>query len=113
VPVILKVTQSNTTSDSNGLANVSPTGGGFSAPVEVDVQATAGTSAVLDDPLLIFPAVSTGNDRAPVETSDHAASDSGAIVSGRDRRCAALSLELVLSIGLLDLGSSLRAEECA
>ena len=67
MPVILKVTQSNTTSDSNGLANVSPTGGGFSAPVEVDVQATAGMSAVLDDPLLIFPAVSTGNGSAPVK----------------------------------------------
>jgi hypothetical protein len=67
MPVILKVTQSSTTTDSNGLANLSPTGGGFSAPVEVDVRATAGTSAVVDDPLLIFPAVSTGNGNAPVK----------------------------------------------
>jgi hypothetical protein len=67
MPVILKVTQNNTTTDSDGLANVSPTGGGFSAPVEVDVQATAGTSAVLDDPLLIFPAASNGNRSAPVK----------------------------------------------
>jgi hypothetical protein len=64
MPVILKVTQTNTTTDSNGLANLSPTGGGFSAPVEVDVQATAGTNAVLDNPLLIFPATSYGNGSA-------------------------------------------------
>jgi hypothetical protein len=64
MPVILKVTQTNTTTDSNGLANLSPTGGGFSAPVEVDVQATAGTSAVLDDPLLIFAPASNGNGSA-------------------------------------------------
>jgi hypothetical protein len=55
MPVILKVTQNNATSDSNGVASVVPTGGGFSPPVEVDVQVTAGTSAVLDDPLLIYP----------------------------------------------------------
>jgi hypothetical protein len=67
MPVILKVTQSNTSSDINGLASVLPSSGGFSAPVEVDVQATAGTSAMLDDPLLIFPAVSTGNGSAPVK----------------------------------------------
>jgi hypothetical protein len=67
MPVILKVTQSNASSDTNGLASVVPSGGGFSAPVEVDVQATAGTSAVLDDPLLIFPAASNGNGRAGVK----------------------------------------------
>jgi hypothetical protein len=64
MPVILKVTQSNASSDSNGLASVVPSSGGFSAPVEVDVQATAGTSAVLDDPLLVFPATSYGNGSA-------------------------------------------------
>ena len=67
MPVILKVTQSNASSDSNGLASVVPSGGGFSAPVEVDVQATAGTSAVLDNPLLIFPAASNGNGSAGVK----------------------------------------------
>jgi hypothetical protein len=68
MPVILKVTQSNTSSDSNGLASVVPSSGGFSAPVEVDVQATAGTSAVLDDPLLVFPATSNGSGRAGVKS---------------------------------------------
>ena len=38
MPVILKVTQSNASSDSNGLASVVPSSGGFSAPVEVDVR---------------------------------------------------------------------------
>jgi hypothetical protein len=67
LPVILKVTQSNATSDSNGLASLVPTGGGFSPPVEVDVQATAGTIAVLDDPMLIFPAASNGKGSAGVK----------------------------------------------
>jgi hypothetical protein len=61
MPVILKVTQYNTTTDSNGLASIVAAGGGFSPPVEVDVLATAGTNAVLNDPLLIFPAPSNGN----------------------------------------------------
>ena len=67
MPVILKVTQNTASSDTNGLTSVVPSGGGFSAPVEVDVQATAGTSAVLDNPLLIFPAVSTANGSTPVK----------------------------------------------
>ena len=67
MPVILKVTQRNASSDTNGLASVVPSSGGFSAPAEVDVQASAGTNAVLDDPLLIFPAVSTENGSAPVK----------------------------------------------
>ena len=64
MPVILKVTQNNATSDSNGLASLVPVSGGFSPPLEVDVQATAGTSAVLDDPLLIFPAASSRSSSA-------------------------------------------------
>jgi hypothetical protein len=64
MPVILKVTQNNASSDRNGLASVVPLSGGFSAPVEVDVQATAGTSAVLDDPLFIFAAAAPGNSGA-------------------------------------------------
>ena len=48
LPVILKVSQSSTTSDMNGFANIVPSASGFSAPVEVDVSVTAGTSAALD-----------------------------------------------------------------
>jgi len=58
MPVILKVTQTNTTSDSNGLASITPSGGGFSAPVEVDVSVSAGTSAFVDDPLFLLPGLS-------------------------------------------------------
>jgi hypothetical protein len=60
MPVILKVTQSIAVTDSNGLASVVPSGGGFSAPVEVDVSATAGTSAFIDNPLFVMPAPPSG-----------------------------------------------------
>jgi len=61
MPVILKVTQSNATTDGNGLASVVPASGGFSPPVEVDVSVSAGTGAFLDDPLLVFPGLSNGS----------------------------------------------------
>ena len=60
-PVILKVTQNLANSDVNGLVSVVPSSGGFSAPVEVDVYATAGTSSWIDDPLQLLPASSGGN----------------------------------------------------
>jgi hypothetical protein len=58
MPVILQVNQSNATSDFNGLATLVPSPGGFSAPLEVDVAISAGTSAWLDDPLFVL-AIST------------------------------------------------------
>jgi hypothetical protein len=61
MPVILQVSQTSTITDLNGLANVVPSNGGFSAPVEVDVMATAGTNAMLDYPLQMLPAVTNGN----------------------------------------------------
>lgn len=61
MPVILKVTQSIAVTDSNGLASVAASGGGFSAPVEVDVLATAGTSAFIDNPLFVMPAPPSGD----------------------------------------------------
>jgi len=67
MPVILKVTQYNASTDSNGLASIVAASGGFSAPVEVDVMATAGTGATLDNPLLIFPPPSNENDSAGAE----------------------------------------------
>lgn len=60
MPVILKVSQSSTTTDINGLANIVPSSGGFSAPVEVDVGVTAGTSAMLDYPLEVLATEATG-----------------------------------------------------
>jgi hypothetical protein len=62
MPVILQVTQTNATSDINGLASVTPSGGSFSPPIEVDVLTTAGTTAVLNDPLEIFPMLSGQTD---------------------------------------------------
>ncbi len=52
-PVILAVSQTNTNSDMNGLANIVPSASGFGAPVEVDVSVTAGDSA-LDYPLQVL-----------------------------------------------------------
>ncbi|MFZ0732879.1 MAG: hypothetical protein WAM79_11190 [Candidatus Sulfotelmatobacter sp.] len=67
MPVILQVSQSNTTSDANGLASLTPSAGGFSPPLEVDVSITAGTSAVLDDALWLLPLQSgTSFKRRPV-----------------------------------------------
>jgi len=56
MPIILQVSQSSTTTDTNGLANIVATRSGFSAPVEVDVAVTAGTAALLDFPLQVLPA---------------------------------------------------------
>jgi hypothetical protein len=57
MPVILSVIQSSVTSDINGLASVTPSNGGFSAPLEVDVSISTGTSAFLNDPLELLPPV--------------------------------------------------------
>lgn len=56
MPVILKVTPANATTDGNGLASIVPSSGGFSPPVEVDVSASAGASAFVDAPLFSLPA---------------------------------------------------------
>ena len=53
--IILSVSQSAAATDINGLASLVPANGGFSAPLEVDVAVTAGTSAALDDPLELLP----------------------------------------------------------
>ncbi len=59
MPVILSTSQSNATTDLNGLASIVPSSGNFSAPLEVNVAITAGTSAALDDPLLVLPGLPT------------------------------------------------------
>jgi hypothetical protein len=61
LPVILSVTQTSMPSDANGLASLTPSTGGFSGPLEIEVSATAGTAAALQDVLLAFPPVVTGN----------------------------------------------------
>lgn len=66
MPVILKVTQSSALSDANGLANVVPSSSGFSGPLEVDVEVTAGISASLDYPLqVVVPPASIKPTKSP------------------------------------------------
>ena len=61
MPVILAVSRSSAITDMNGLASVVPSAGRFSAPLEVDVGVTAGSSGWLDYPLEVFPAAVSGN----------------------------------------------------
>ena len=56
MPVILAASQSTVLSDVNGLASVQPSAGGFSAPVEVDIQARAGTSTQMNYVFQLLPA---------------------------------------------------------
>lgn len=62
VLVILSVSQSSGTSDVNGLVSIVPSNAGFSAPLEVNVGVSAGTSAALDFPLQLLPEFNNGND---------------------------------------------------
>ena len=67
MPTILQVNSSTALTDSNGLANIVPSAGGFGAPLEVDVGVAAGTSATLDYPLQLLPPLNTGSSgQAPV-----------------------------------------------
>jgi hypothetical protein len=61
MPVILSVSQNTATTDINGLASIVPSSAGFSAPLEVDVAVTAGTTAQLDYPLQLLPAPPGGS----------------------------------------------------
>jgi len=65
MPVILSVSQSSVVTDVNGLASFTPSSGGFNGPLEVDVGVTAGTNAVLDDPLELLPAGSLTDKNVP------------------------------------------------
>lgn len=54
-PVILSVSQSSVPSDANGLASIVPSSAGFTGPLQMNVMAAAGTSAMLDFPLQLLP----------------------------------------------------------
>jgi hypothetical protein len=47
MPVILSVNQFSVTSDANGEASITPSVGTFTGTLEVDISATAGTSALV------------------------------------------------------------------
>lgn len=61
LPVILKISQTIASTDTNGFTNIVPSASGFGAPVEVDVSVTAGVSAALDYPLKVLQPVSNQN----------------------------------------------------
>jgi hypothetical protein len=56
LPVILSVSQTSVQSDANGMARLTPSTGGFSGPLVIQVSATAGTTAALQNILQAFPA---------------------------------------------------------
>jgi len=60
-PDILSVGQSIAQSDINGLASMLPSVGSFTGPLEIELQVSAGSTAVLQDELETFPSVSSGN----------------------------------------------------
>ena len=70
-PVILQVARSITMTDVSGLANIVPTRSSFSPPLEVDVWVAAGSTALLDFPLQVLPALAAGS--SPSGTSSQPA----------------------------------------
>jgi hypothetical protein len=61
MPVILSASQNTIESDVNGLASFVPSVGSFTGPLEIAIQVSAGTTAVLEDELETFPASNSGN----------------------------------------------------
>ena len=61
MPVILSESQSTVQSDVNGLASLVPSVGSFTGTLEVQVQVSTGTTALLQDVLESVPAASSGN----------------------------------------------------
>ncbi len=65
MPVILSMSQSTARSDANGLTSLLPSVGSFTGPLEIEIQVSAGTTAVLQDEVETFPAGSGGNTSPP------------------------------------------------
>jgi hypothetical protein len=62
MPVILSASQSTVQSDVNGLVSLIPTAGSFTAPLEIQIQVSAGTTASLQGEMEIIQANdSSGN----------------------------------------------------
>jgi hypothetical protein len=81
--VLLGSSQNTAITDANGLASLSPSTGGFSRPLEVEITASAGTGAALQFELPMLPATapspggSTGRARAPVRLKTRLAGGGG------------------------------------
>ena len=56
MPTILSVSQNTVQSDVNGLANLTPSVGSFTGPLEIQIQVSTGTTALLQDAVESFPA---------------------------------------------------------
>jgi hypothetical protein len=71
MPVILDASQTTVLSDANGLASIVPSVGSFTGALEVEIQVSAGATALLQDQLESFPQTSnTGSDgTGPPQTS--------------------------------------------
>jgi len=70
MPVILSSSQSTVQSDVNGLASLVPSVGSFTGPLAIQIQVSAGTTAVLQDELESVPA-SSGNTSPPTSSQWH------------------------------------------
>ena len=69
MPIVLSATESSIASDANGLVSIVPSTGPFTGSLEVDVSATAGTTAALQYVLQALPVIGGGStpvNRIPV-----------------------------------------------
>jgi hypothetical protein len=71
MPVILGANQSTAQSNINGLASFVPSVGSFTGPLEIEIQVSAGTTALLQDVMETFPAASSGNTSPPPSSPWH------------------------------------------
>jgi hypothetical protein len=71
IPVILGASQSTAQSNAGGLASFVPSVGGFTGTLEIEIQVSAGTTAVLQDELMSVPAGSGGNTSSPTSSLWH------------------------------------------
>ncbi len=69
MPVILSSTQTTIQSNSSGLASMTPSVGSFTGTLEVDLQISAGTSALLQDVMESLPETYFGSDSTPTGSS--------------------------------------------
>jgi hypothetical protein len=57
MPIILSESQSSVVSDGNGLASILPSVGPFTGLLQVEIQVSAGATALLQDELEVFPVI--------------------------------------------------------
>lgn len=69
MPVILSASQSSMLSDGNGLASFMPSVGSFTGPLEIQIQVSAGATAMLSEEMKTFPAGASGSNSHPMGAS--------------------------------------------